>query len=224
MIALDRNRLLLTASTPNYDSCAIYEFDGQTMKKMNDMNLYGRNFMFPNYSRSGNDVLMATKQENTTVYQYAEGRMLKVATIDYGDMELTKDKQYETDLGNGYKMLNFKDFAIGCHYAQFNGSTLAYWHRAVLKQEDHRHLTIATRENISNYEIHIAGLNVEVKPGMINNGVYTMLIQGNWESKINPDEELSATGKHIIETMKQNDDNPIYLQFLLKDKYLDNHK
>ena len=220
MIALGRNRMLLTATTPKQDSCSIYEFDGQTMKKLNDMDFYGRIYMFPSYSRSGNDVMVAARQKNTSVYKYDEGRMQKVATIDYGNMELTKDKEYETELENGIKMINLKDFAIGCYHAQFDGSTLVYWYMTVLKQENLRHLAIATRDNIRNYEVHIGGLNIKVRPGMLDNGVYTMLIQGDWEGKINSDEELSPTGKRIIEALKNNNDNPIYLQFKLKDKYL----
>ena len=220
MIVLGHNRMLLTAVTPNQDSCAIYEFDGKTMKKLNDVKNYALPYMFPFYSRSGNDVMVVARQENASVYQYDKGRMQKVATIDYGNMELTKDKEYETELGNGIKMLNFKDFAMGCHYTQFDGSTLVYWYIAVLKQENLRHLAIATRDNIRNYEVHIGGLNTIVRAGMVDNGIYTMLIQGDWESKIKPDEELSATGKRIIEALKNNNDNPIYLQFKLKDKYL----
>ena len=222
MIALGHDRMLLTAVTPNQDSCAIYEFDGKTMKKLNDVKNYALPYMFPFYSRSGNDVMVVARQENASVFHYDKGRMQKVATIDYGNMELTEDKEYETELGNGIKMLNFKDFAMGCHYTQFDGSTLVYWYIAVLKQENLRHLAIATRDNIRNYEVHIGGLNTIVRAGMVDNGVYTMLIQGDWESKINPDEELSATGKRIIEALKNNNDNPIYLQFRLKDKYLKN--
>ena len=221
MIALGRNRLLITAMTPSRDSCAIYEFDGETMTKLTDMNGFGRMYMFPSYSRSGDDLIVTTIHEYVTAYQYNEGQMQKVATFDNGDMELTKDKQYEIDLGNGYTAITFKDFAIACYNAQFDGSTLAYWYKAVLNQHEYRHLAIATRDSVHNYEVHIGGLITMARAGMIDNGVYTMLIQGGWEGKINPDEELSATGKRIIEALKNNNDgNPIYMQFRLKDKYL----
>ena len=201
LIALGRDRLLLSAYT-RPDSSSIYEFDGQSMTKVIDVNRYASYIMFPTYSRTNNGVLMAVKQENTIVCQYAKGQMTKIATIDYGNMELTKDKQYTTTLEGGLQMLNFKDFAMGCKYAMFNGTTLAYWYRAVLKQEAYNHLTIATRDNYRNYNPHIGGLNIEVHPGLIDNGIYTMLIQGDWESKINADEKMSETGKRIIEAMK----------------------
>ena len=222
MIALGRDSMLLTASLGR-DSCAIYKFDGHSMKKLVDVDGYMINSMVPSYTRSGNDVLVAAKRENIALYQYAEGLMSEVATIDYGKWNFSQDKQYETELEDGMKMINWKDHARGCKYAQFNGSTLAYWHMPILKQEPHYHLTIATRDNIRNYKVHIGGLNFEVYPGMIDNGVYTMMIQGDGESKIKPDEELSPLGKRIIETLQQNDGNPIYLQFKLKDKYLTNN-
>ena len=215
LVALGRDRLLLSAYT-RPDSSSIYEFDGQSMAKIIDVNRYASNIMFPTYSRSDNGVLMAVKQENIIVCQYAEGQMTKIATIDYGNMELTKDKEYITTLEGGLQMLNFKDFAMGCKYAIYNGSTLAYWYRSVLKQEAHNHLTIATRDNYRNYNPHIGGLKIEVHPGLVDNGIYSMLIQGDWESKINADEELSETGKRIIEAMKGNDYNPVILQFKLK--------
>ena len=223
MFALGRDHLLLTAFASDADSCAIYEFDGQTMNRLVNAELYMVNSMFPAYSRSGNDVLVAVKKENIILYQYAEGQMQKVATIDYGKWNFNQDKQYETELEDGMTMINWKDHARGCKNVQFDGSTLAYWYMPILKEEPHRHLTIATHDNHHNYEIHIGGLNVEVNCGMLDNGVYTMLIQGDWESKIKPDEELSVTGKRIIETLKQNEGNPINLQFRLKDKYLNNN-
>ena len=61
---------------------------------------------------------------------------------------------------------------------------------------------------------------MSVTPDMVDNGVYTMLIEGDWETKINPDEKLSPVGKRIIEAMKGNDYDPVILQFRLKDKYL----
>ena len=215
LVALGRDRLLLSAYT-RPDSSSIYEFDGQSMTKVIDVNRYASYIMFPSYSRSDNGVLISVKQENTIVCQYAEGQMTKIATIDYGNMELTKDKEYTTTLEGGIQMLNLKDFAMGCKYAMFNGTTLAYWYRAVLKQEAHNHLTIATRDQVQNFEPHIGGLKIEVHPGLIDNGIYTMLIQGDWESKINADEEMSETGKRIIEAMKGNDYNPVILQFKLK--------
>ncbi len=216
MIALGRDRLLLIAKGTTSDSCGIYEFDGHTMSKLFNVRHYMYNHMVPSFSRSGNGVMMAVRQETTSIYQYAEGQMSKIASIDYDRMILTKDKAYYTDLEDGLKMINHKDFAMGCKYAQLNGSTLAYWYFSLLKQEPHNHLTIATRDNYRNYNPHIGGLKIEVHPGLIDNGVYTMLIQGDWESKINADEEMSETGKRIIEAMKGNDYNPVILQFKLK--------
>ena len=213
MFVLGHDHLLLSAWTPAHDSSAIYEFDGLTMTKVIDMEADGG--MMPAYVWSGNEVLISAKQKNTSIYRYAKGQMSKVATIDNGDMEMSEDKILMHQNGN-MMMITWKDHTIGCKFAYLKGSTLAYWHFPMFDGTYCTYLTIATRDNTKNYKVHIGGLNVEVRPGLVDNGVYTMLIQGDWESKINADEEMSETGKRIIEAMKGNDYNPVILQFKLK--------
>ena len=108
------------------------------------------------------------------------------------------------------------DHSKGCYHPQLIDSTLIYWHYTILNDRGRNCLAIATPESVRNYEVRIGGLNFEVRIDMVDNGTYTMLIEGDWESKINPNEELSETGKRIIEAMKGNNYNPVILQFKLK--------
>ena len=213
MFVLDRDTLLLSLTVfENETYCGgVYKSDGKTLTKMIESQ-YGV-LMMPAYVRTDGGVLMSVMNENSYLYRYSNGQMSKIATIDYGDM--SKIETFETVM-DGITFLNLKDNAIGCRFVHLNGSTLAYWQYPLIEQKRQHYLTIATREQVQNYKPHIGGTKIDVFPGLIDNGVYTMLIQGDWESKINADEELSETGKRIIEAMKGNDYNPVILQFKLK--------
>ena len=117
-------------------------------------------------------------------------------------------------------VITTKDYATGCFHPQLTDSVMVNWFKLCTNNKYGDYLTIATRDKVQNYKVHIGGLNFDVSPWMVDNGVYTMLVQGDWEEKINPDEKLSAVGKRIIEAMKGNDYDPVIVQFRLKNKYL----
>ncbi len=235
MLTLGRDQMLLIANPPleeckdvEYqelgdgstmrkikDSSIVYKFDGQALTKLFRV---AKNSSSSVFTRSGNNVLMSLLMPQHTLYRYADDKIEKILTIDYGDMEKPEpETKVETqgDLIMVKTVVN-GDYSEGCYHPQLNGSTLAYWHYTVINDKGHNCLAIATPESVRNYEVRIGGLNLNVNPEMIDNGIYTMLIQGDWESKINADEEMSETGKRIIEAMKGNDYNPVILQFKLK--------
>ncbi|MBO7143990.1 MAG: hypothetical protein J6W13_04095 [Salinivirgaceae bacterium] len=218
MIAVDRDHLLLTLArhknwaehiTGEYvdDNCAVYEFDGQSIKKMFDVDECWNN----SFTRSGSDVLISALKGKTVLYRFANGKKTKVATIDYGDLEMSKDKVFQ----EGLSVLS-KDHATGCNFVQMTDSVMAYWIIPQLDDKRIRYLTIATRDKVQNYRVCIGGLITKVYPDMVDNGVYTMLFQDDLESIIKADEEPSPVGKRIIEAMKGNNGNPVILQFRLK--------
>ena len=238
LFALGHNEMLITALPPEdelenvekqqiggvtmtivKDSSVLYRFDGQNLTKLFCMAKYKDDFsLISEFTRSGNDVLMSLLMPQHTLYRYSDGQIQKIATIDYGEMEMPEPEE-KIEMVGDMMVINIVingDYCKGCYYPQLNGSTLAYWHITVMDDKEHICLAIATPESVRNYEVRIGGLNLNVNPEMIENGVYTMLIQGDWESKINADEELSETGKRIIEAMKGNDYNPVILQFKLK--------
>lgn len=242
LIAIGRDQLLITSQPPIEeckdvevqsvpgisgalmrkikDSSAVYSFDGHSLTKLFCMVIPGEDFAF---TRSDNDVLMTLLMPQHTLCRYAGGKVEKILTIDYGKME-RPEPQIKAEKQNGdllaINIVFEGDYSIGCYFPQLKGSTLAYWHRTVLSKKEHHCLSIATPNNLHVYTLSIGGLNINVSPDMLDNGVYTMVIQGDWESKIDSDESLSPLGKRIIDALKQNNENPIYLQFRLKDKYL----
>ncbi len=224
LIVLGRDRILLTFKQlqPDhsyvYGNCAVYEFDGHSIKKIIDL---GQDLDRNMFMRLGNDVLMSVLEEKSVLYRYANGKKTKVATIDYGDMEMGKSKvDVKVSVGDDNVVRTFislkDDCATGCHFAHLTDSVMTYWVCPNFDDIYYRYLTIATRDQVQNYKVHIGGLNFDVLPDMVDNGVYTMLIQGDWETIINEDEELSPVGKRIIEAMKGNDYDPVILQFKLK--------
>ena len=206
------------------DSSTVYSFDGLSLTKLLSIVKPGDSFSPSVFTRTDNGVLMALQMPKYTIYRYTDSQVEKVVTIDYGEMEMPEPKmKIETQGEMTYiRAVIDDDYSTDCNYPQLIGSTLTYWHRTVLQGNTYNCLAIATPDNVHNYTIGIGGLLMSVTPDMVDNGVYTMLIQGDWEGKINYTEELSPLGKRIIETMKQSDDNPVYLQFRLKDKYLMN--
>ncbi|MBR2195939.1 MAG: 6-bladed beta-propeller [Salinivirgaceae bacterium] len=232
MIALGRDQMLFTALPPMedckvevmsiginkiIDSSAVYGFDGQTLTKLFCM-AKPNDHMTPVFTRSDDGVLMSLLMPQHTLYRYSDGQIQKIATIDYGEMEMPEPEEKIEKQGDMI-MINLiinGDYSTGCYHPQLFGSTLAYWHYTILNDRGRNCIAIATPESVRNYEVRIGGLKSEVHIDMVDNGIYTMLIQGNWESKINDNEEMSETGKRIIEAMKGNDYNPVILQFKLK--------
>lgn len=234
MVALGRDKMLLMSFPPIdecetetmqmgdatirkiKDSCAVYSFDGQTLAKMFCVAKTGDNNHI--FTSTDNGVLMSLLMPKHTLYRYAGDQIQKIATIDYGEMEMPEPEE-KVEMQGDMVVINVVingEYRTGCYYPQINGSTLAYWHNTVLNDRMRNCLAIATTESVSNYEVRIGGLNNEVKIDMLDNGVYSMLFQGDYESMINQDEELSPLGKQIIDAMKGNDFNPVVLQFKLK--------
>ena len=226
MFAISRNQLLLSAILLPKDDrnqysreevvSGVFLFDGDSLTKVID--IYGDQNMSPIYSLSGDDVLISVKQEDFTINlcRYSNGQITKVATIDYGDMEISNGKEIVDSDEEGNRYFSFKDHAVGCKFAQLYGSTLAYWHFPQVNNRRWCYLTIATRDKVQNYKVHIGGLKIDASADMVDNGVYTMLIQSDWQSIIDTKEKLSKTGERIIEALKGNDYNPVILQFKLK--------
>ncbi|MBO7478794.1 MAG: 6-bladed beta-propeller [Salinivirgaceae bacterium] len=240
LFALGHNEMLMTALPPEderknvekqqlggsavtviKDSSVLYRFDGQNLTKLFCI---AQGDDGPVFTRTSNGVLMSLMMPQHTLYRYANGQAEKVLTIDYGEMTMPEPEEKVEKQGDMF-LINIiinGDYSTGCYHPQLYGSTLAYWHYTILNDRGRNCLAIATPESVRNYEVHIGGLNFEVNIDMVDNGVYTKIIQGDWESKINSNEELSPLGKRIIEAMKNNDENPVVLQFRLKDKYLNN--
>ena len=234
LFALGHNEMLMTALPPEdelknvekeqfggnsvtviKDSSVLYRFDGQNLTKLFCI---AQGDDGPVFTRTSNGVLMSLMMPQHTLYRYANGQAEKVLTIDYGEMKMPEPEMSVENV-NGVMMINMVikgDYSTGCYHPQLYGSTLAYWHFTVMNDKGRNCLAIASPEGVRNYEVRIGGLNFEVNIDMVNDGVYTKIIQGDWESKINADEELSETGKRIIEAMKGNDYNPVILQFKLK--------
>ena len=227
MIVLGRDHLLLTFKQQKediayvYGKCAVYEYDGHSINKVIDIE---QDVSYAHacdmFVRSGNDVLMSVLEEKSMLYRYSNGKKTKVATIDYGDMEMDKTKvDIKGDVGDDNVVrtfVSYKECATGCNFAHLTDSVMTYWICPILDDNYYRYLTIATRDNVQNYKVHIGGLNFDVLPNMVDNGVYTMLIKGDWETIINEDEELSPVGRRIIDALKGNDYDPVILQFKLK--------
>ena len=238
LFALGHNEMLMTALPPEdelknvekeqiggnsvtviKDSSVLYRFDGQNLTKLFCI---AQGDDGPVFTRTSNGVLMSLMMPQHTIYRYVNGQAEKVLTIDYGEMKMPEPEMSVENV-NGVMMINMVikgDYSTGCYHPQLYGSTLAYWHFTVMNDKGRNCLAIASPESVRNYEVRIGGLNFEVNIDMVDNGVYTKIIQGDWESKINSNEELSPLGKRIIEAMKNNDENPVVLQFRLKDKYL----
>ena len=240
IVALGRDELLITAMPPMdeqenaekqqiggatitvmKDSSILYRFDGQNLSKLFCI-AKPNDDMSPVFTRSGDGVLMSLLMPQHTLYRYVNGQTEKILTIDYGEMTMPEPEEKIEQHGDMFviNMVINGDYCTGCYHPQLYGSTLAYWHYTILNDRGRNCLAIASPESVRNYEVRIGGLNFEINIDMVDNGVYTKIIQGDWESKINSNEELSPLGKRIIEAMKNNDENPVILQFRLKDKYL----
>ena len=227
MIVLGRDHLLLKFKQQKediayvYGKCAVYEYDGHSINKVIDIEQdVSYDHACDMFVRSCNDVLMSVLVEKSMLYRYSNGKKTKVATIDYGDMEMDKTKvDIKGDVGDDNVVrtfVSYKECATGCNFAHLTDSVMTYWICPILDDNYYRYLTIATRDNVQNYKVHIGGLNFDVLPNMVDNGVYTMLIKGDWETIINEDQELSPVGRRIIDALKGNDYDPVILQFKLK--------
>ena len=200
------------------DSSIVYRFDGQALTKL--FRVAKNSSSSLEFTRSGNDVLMSLLMPQHTLYRYSDGKIEKILTIDYGEME-KPEPETKIETMNDVTRVSHEvkgNYSEGCYHPQLKGSALAFWHQTRIDMITHTCLAIATPEEVRNYEPRISGLNIDFDADMItvDNGTYTMLIQGDWENIINANEELSETGKRIIEAMKGNDDNPVILQFKLK--------
>ena len=226
MILLDDKNLLLTGY--DYDSCANsgiyrYNLENGTTERIIETNYVGKTFTSTSsFCTKDGSVFFVMPGSGNTIYKYDGTVPQPYARIDYGSFN------FDNDLCNidGNKIedaLKYaiyteeKDFALGGYYLDVNDSTITYWHRPHIGKKYRIYYTVCKGEESRNYSINIAGLNYKLFPMMIENGVYTTIIQGDWESKIKPDEPLSPLAQRIVEAMKnQNDYNPILLKFRLK--------
>ncbi len=108
MVAVGRDQLLITSQPPLdecenveiedmgfgavmrkiKDSSAVYSFDGHSLTKLFCMAKPGDEFSPSAFTRSGKDLLMLLLMPKHTLYRYSDGQIQKIATIDYGDMEM----------------------------------------------------------------------------------------------------------------------------------------
>ena len=227
MILLDDENLLLTGY--DYDSCAQsgicrYNLESGAIDRIIENNYVGNTFTSTSsFCKKGGNVYFVMPGSGNTIYQYNGTALQPYARIDYGSFNFDSDL-FSIDGSKVEDMLKYfsytdeKDFALGGYYLDVNDSTITYWHRPHIGKKYRIYYTVCKGGESRNFSISIAGLNYKLFPMMIENGVYTTIFQGDWESKIKPDEPLSPLAQRIVEAMKkQNDYNPILLRFRLKD-------
>lgn len=227
MILLDDKNLLLTGY--DYDSCAQsgiyrYNLESGAIDRIIENNYVGNTYTSTSsFCKKDGRVYFVMPGSGNTIYQYNGTALQPFARIDYGSFNFDNDLcnidgSKTEDMIKYFSYTEEKDFAIGCYFLDVNGSSITYWHSPHISKKYRKYYTVCKGEESRNYSISIASLNYKYFPMMIENGVYTTIIQGDWESKIKPDEPLSPLAQRIVEAMKkQNDYNPILLRFRLKD-------
>ena len=227
MILLDDKNLLLTGY--DYDSCANsgiyrYNLESGAIDRIIENNYVGNTFTSTSsFCKKSGNVFFAMPGSGNTIYQYNGTALQSYARIDYGSFNFDSDLfsidgNKVEDLIKYARYTDEKDFALGGYYLDVNDSTITYWHRPHIGKKYRIYYTVCKDGKSRNFSISIAGLNYKLFPMMIENGVYTTIIQGDWESKIKPDEPLSPLAQRIVEAMKkQNDYNPVLVRFRLKD-------
>ena len=226
MILLDDKYLLLTGY--DYDSCANsgiyrYNLESGAIDRIIENNYVGNTFTSTSsFCKKGGNVYFVIPGSGNTIYQYNGTALQPYARIDYGSFNFDNDLcsidgNKTEDMLKYFSYTDEKDFAIGGYYLDVNDSTITYWHHPHIGKKYRSYYTVCKDGESYNYSISIAGLNYKLFPMMIENGVYTTIIQGDWESKIKPDEPLSPLAQRIVEAMKnQNDYNPVLVRFRLK--------
>lgn len=227
MILLDDKNLLLTGY--DYDSCAQsgiyrYNLESGAIDRIIENNYVGNTYTSTSsFCKKDGRVYFVMPGSGNTIYQYNGTALQPFARIDYGSFNFDNDLcnidgNKTEDMIKYFSYTEEKDFAIGCYFLDVNGSSITYWHSPHISKKYRKYYTVCKGEKSRNYSISIAGLNYKLFPMMIENGVYTTIIQGDWESKIKPDEPLSPLAQRIVEAMKnQNDYNPVLVRFRLKD-------
>ncbi|MBO7477297.1 MAG: 6-bladed beta-propeller [Salinivirgaceae bacterium] len=226
MILLDDKNLLLTGY--GYDSCANssiyrYNLESGTAERIIETNYVSKTYTSTSsFCTKGGSVFFAMPGSDNIIYQYNSTALQPFARIDYGNYNFDRDlcnidgNKIE-DMIKYFSYTEEKDFAIGCYYLDVNNSSITYWHSPHIGKKFRKYYTVCKGSECHNYSIRIAGLNQKVFPMMIKNGVYTTIIDGDWESKIIPDEQLSPLAQRIVEAMKnQNDYNPVLVRFRLR--------
>lgn len=226
MILFDDKNLLLTGY--DYDSCANsgiyrYNLESGAIDRIIEANYISKTYTSASsFCKKSGNVFFAMPGSGNTIYKYDGTVPQPYARIDFGRFNFDNglfsiDGNKVEDLIKYARYTDEKDFAIGSYYLDVNDSTITYWHRPHIGKKYSIYYTVCKGEESHNYSIGIAGLNYKLFPMMIENGVYTTIIQGDWESKIKPDEPLSPLAHRIVEAMKrQNDCNPILVRFRLK--------
>ena len=227
MIMLDDKNLLLSGY--DYDSCAQsgiyrYNLESGAAERIIEANYVSKTFTSTSsFCKKGGSAAVVMPGSGNTIYKYNDTALQPYARIDYGSFNFDNDLcnidgNKTEDMIKYFSYTEEKDFAIGCYFLDVNGSSITYWHSPHISKKYRKYYTVCKGEESRNYSISIAGLNYKLFPMMIENGVYTTIIQGDWESKIKPDEPLSPLAQRIVEAMKnQNDYNPVLLRFRLKD-------
>ena len=226
MILLDDKNLLLTGY--DYDSCANsgiyrYNLESGAAERIIETNYVSNTYTSTSsFCTKGGSVFFAMPGSGNTIYKYDGTVPQPYARIDFGRFNFDNDLfsidgNKVEDLIKYARYTEEKDFAIGCYFLDVNGSSITYWHSPHISKKYRKYYTVCKGEESRNYSISIAGLNYKLFPMMIKNGVYTTIIDGDWESKIKPGEPLSPLAQRIVEAMKkQNDYNPVLVRFRLK--------
>lgn len=226
MILLDDKNLLLTGY--DYDSCANsgiyrYNLESGAAERIIEANYISKTYTSASsFCKKSGNVFFAMPGSGNTIYKYDGTVPQPYARIDFGRFNFDNDL-FSIDGNKVEDLIKYasyteeKDFAIGCYFLDVNGSSITYWHSPHISKKYRKYYTVCKGKESRNYSISIAGLNYKLFPMMIKNGVYTIIIDGDWESKIKPDETLSPLAQRIVEAMKkQNDYNPVLVRFRLK--------
>lgn len=229
MILLDDKNLLLTGY--DYDSCANsgiyrYNLESGAIDRIIEANYISKTYTSASsFCKKSGIVFFAMPGSGNTIYKYDGTVPQPYARIDFGRFNFDNDLfsidgNKVEDLIKYARYTDEKDFAIGCYFLDVNGSSITYWHSPHISKKYRKYYTVCKGSECHNYSIRIAGLNLKVFPMMIKNGVYTTIIDGDRESKIKPDEQLSPLAEKIVEAMKrQNDYNPVLVRFRMKDNF-----
>jgi len=228
MHLIDNGNIIISCYNyePSHNDCGIFLIDPQTesINKVISTNYTNSIFTSSASFFQKLDTLFFTLPESkTTIYKYYNDTLKPKLCINYKDMNFKKGL-CDTDGNEMSDMIKFltyrdeKDYAIGCYYMNISDSIFSYWHHPHINKKYHDYLTVCKNGNCNNYIINIEGIKYRIFPQLLYDNIYSMIIEGDWQKKIDKNQNLSITGNKIIKTMKeQNYDNPIILRFKLRD-------
>lgn len=228
---VNRNTLMATCyleDKRNFDEYGIFLLStetGQITKEVIGLDYDSYYFsQARDFYQSNNSIVFPVGGDINKVYRFSEDRLEEITSFQYEKKYRIPKKYKVKDTEDIKQLMKYTDFVlngdycVGGYYPLVKNDAVLVWSFPFDNGEPFRRiLSKLSNGKVNRYsELQITGTTIILSPYIVWEDKYLFMLQSTSDAILDKENELSALGKKIVDSLNSNEGNPILILFDLQ--------